>query len=83
MFLQRLRKGQVPPDGIVRKQGGPYGPNMGKPQETNFDVDGKVETMHNHSPRESDRPTPEELQKRCVELQHIHFCIVMTGGLVT
>lgn len=68
IYEERLKKGQVLPSGPIQKHGGPYNP---KPQETNFDVDGKVETMADNSPRSNDQPMHGELQKRSQSVQNM------------
>lgn len=49
-----------------QKRSGPQHPPHGnKVHETNFDVDGKVESLGSSSPRGSDRgPEPMEIQQR-------------------
>lgn len=53
-----MKKGQVPTEEAFQKRGMP--PYGAKPPETNFDVDGRVETMDGASSRGSDRGHPQD-----------------------
>ncbi|XP_052088284.1 afadin-like isoform X1 [Mytilus californianus] len=63
-FEEKMRKGQMPMD-FQQKRPGPQHPPHAKVHETNFDVDGKVESLGSSSPRGSDRgPEPMEVQQK-------------------
>ncbi|KAJ8314800.1 hypothetical protein KUTeg_006950 [Tegillarca granosa] len=56
--MTKMKKGQVPTEEAFQKRGMP--PYGAKPPETNFDVDGRVETMDGASSRGSDRGHPQD-----------------------
>ncbi|XP_071137644.1 afadin-like isoform X5 [Mytilus edulis] len=63
-FEEKMRKGQMPMD-FQQKRPGPQHQSHPKLHETNFDVDGKVESQGSSSPRGSDRgPEPMEVQQK-------------------
>ena len=64
LLFQKMWKDQMPME--FQKRSGPQHPPHGnKVHETNFDVDGKVESLGSSSPRGSDRgPKPMEIQQR-------------------